>query len=80
MFEDYNYNQFNRYILVDPNKEYESDDEAAEEKTEHEAVSVKHSKHGEPDCQDHAGRLSEKHLQASVTDSYKHNVLDDDTE
>ena len=29
MFEDYNYNMFNKYVLVNPNKEYEEEDDNA---------------------------------------------------
>lgn len=43
-------------------------------------MSHKTQSKGDADCAAEAGRLSEQHLQASVTDSYKHNILDDDTE
>ena len=44
MFEDYNYNMFNKYVLVNPNKEYTEYSYVGEDQSEHPGDDAKSSK------------------------------------
>lgn len=84
-FEDYNYDQYNQYILVDPNKEIESstksqagglDDQIFHtEKLLGFAPTENMRKRGGTE-QEKKHQLSEKQLELSVKDEYSHHTLD----
>ena len=77
-FDDYNYDQFNKYILVDPNRDETAPDAVDLGGFVPQAVSIKQSKKGSERVadEDQALPLTEKELEVSCHGSYKHDLLD----
>jgi hypothetical protein len=82
-FDDYNYDQFNKFILVDPNR-----DETAEDAVDlggfvPQTVSIKSKKKGYEKTsvvdENENAPLTEKELEVSCHGSYKHDLLDTQT-
>lgn len=84
-FEDYNYNAFNKYILIDPNREISEFDENEEDDLDAEkdgklgfsAPPVGRDGMAAEDARPH---LTDNVLDQSVHESYKHNQMDVETE
>jgi len=84
-FEDYNYELFNKYILIDPNKgEYDETYEEDEEegtigdttKSPMVGYSVPPGGMIKPSGEDEKlHKLNEKNIELSIKDSYQHEVL-----
>lgn len=77
-FDDYNYDLFNKYILVDPNRDETAPDAVDLGGFVPQAVSIKQSKKGSERVaeEDQALPLTEKELEVSCHGSYKHDLLD----
>jgi hypothetical protein len=77
-FDDYNYDLFNKYILVDPNRDETAPDRVDLGGFVPQAVSIKQSKKGSERVadEDQALPLTEKELEVSCHGSYKHDLLD----
>ena len=80
-FDDYNYDQFNKYILVDPNRDETAPDAINLGGFVPQTVSLKSSKKGTQNVadEDQALPLTEKELEVSCHGSYKHDLLDTQT-
>ena len=83
-FEDYNYDLFNKYVLIDPNKgvesswsEGENDDEDAHESSKSsEMVGFSLPKaYGGKAQEDKVHELNEKNIEISVKENYEHEML-----
>ena len=80
-FEDYNYELYNKYVLIDPNKGIA--DEQLEEDEEQPKEKMLGFAPGEENSEGAASKkqpITENLLEQSVHDSYKHNQLDVETE
>ena len=87
MFEDFNYNQFNKYILLDENQEYyeeeEGDDTMSGSNAQQKAARrrIMNTQLGmDDDDEQKAGKLNEHALQESIKESYQHSQFDTVTE
>ena len=80
VFDDYNYDQFNKYILVDPNRDETAPDVIDLGGFVPQTVSIKSKKKGDEKTSvvddDQALPLTEKELEVSCHGSYKHDLLD----
>lgn len=83
MFEDFNYGNFNKYILIDPDRTEQPEEEAEEFPGGFVPQVLSKNPRGKPiynEDDKQAVPLSEKGLEASCQGSYRHDLLDIDTE
>ena len=83
-FEDFNYNQFNKYILLDENQEYYEEEEA-EDTTSGPTQKLARRKIAQVAVADDeeeqkAGKLNDQILHESIKESYQHSQFDTVTE
>jgi len=64
LFEDYNYNQYNKFVLVDPNGKPDSEDEASIPVPQPKDTCCKHTE------EKSRVQLTDNLLELSVQDSY----------
>ena len=85
MFEDFNYNQFNKYILLDENMEFYEEDELEDNLSKSQQAKQQKPMKTLPsqigvDDEEEKIHLNEQALLESIKDSFNHSQFDIDTE